>query len=145
MKARSRTARDGRLPSGRVPRSVIRRCVGRIVELFRPHRVILFGSHATGRPTPDSDVDLMVVMPARGMVEQAARIRLACDATFPVDLLVRTPDFLSKRVAMGDSIIQDVLSQGVVLYESPHARVAAESRAGPVRRQRSDRKEAARP
>lgn len=41
--------------------------VGRqIAERFSPERVILFGSYADGEPTEDSDVDLLVVMPAKG-------------------------------------------------------------------------------
>jgi len=35
----------------------------RIGEQFKPERVILFGSYAYGTPTPDSDVDLLVIMP----------------------------------------------------------------------------------
>ena len=37
---------------------------------FRPERIILFGSHAYGSPTPDSDVDLLVVMPFEGSPRQ---------------------------------------------------------------------------
>jgi len=40
--------------------------VRRIVRQFRPERVILFGSHARGEAGPDSDVDLLVVMPVHG-------------------------------------------------------------------------------
>ena len=37
----------------------------RVVEEFAPQRVILFGSHARGDATPDSDVDLLVIMPTK--------------------------------------------------------------------------------
>jgi len=40
--------------------------VQRIVRRFRPERVILFGSHARGEAGPDSDVDLLIVMPVEG-------------------------------------------------------------------------------
>src|SRR5205085_9520009 len=86
-----------RLPSGRVPRAAIRKYVRRVVERFRPQRVILFGSHACGKPHEDSDVDLLVVMPARSMIDQAVRIRVAFDTPFPMDLLVYTPEFLAQR------------------------------------------------
>lgn len=36
--------------------------VAQIVEHFHPQQVVLFGSYAYGTPTPDSDVDLLVVM-----------------------------------------------------------------------------------
>lgn len=37
--------------------------VRRLVEVYRPERIYLFGSVARGDATPDSDIDLMVVVP----------------------------------------------------------------------------------
>src|SRR5947207_159704 len=48
-----------RLPSGRIPRAAIRKYVRQLVEKFRPEKVILFGSHAYGKPDEGSDVDLL--------------------------------------------------------------------------------------
>jgi predicted nucleotidyltransferase len=109
-----------RLPSGRVPRAAIRRYVRQVVERFHPQKVILFGSHAYGRPHEDSDVDLLVVMPTRSMIGMAVRIRLALDAPFPMDLLVRTPDFLAQRLALGDWFVREILERGIVLYDAAH-------------------------
>jgi predicted nucleotidyltransferase len=36
--------------------------VNDVINRFNPERVILFGSHAAGGATPDSDVDILVVM-----------------------------------------------------------------------------------
>jgi len=44
----------------------IQKMVERIVAQFRPEKVILFGSQARGDAGPDSDVDLLVVMPVQG-------------------------------------------------------------------------------
>jgi predicted nucleotidyltransferase len=91
--------------------------VTQIVARFHPQQVLLFGSHAYGTPTPDSDVDLLVVMetPLRN-VEQAVEIRQAVDFPFPVDLLVRTPQHIAERIAMGDVFLREILSKGIVLY-----------------------------
>ena len=43
----------------------IREFVDKVVAEFAPQRVILFGSHARGDATPDSDVDLLVIMPTK--------------------------------------------------------------------------------
>lgn len=92
----------------------------RIAGRFRPDRIILFGSHAYGRPTPDSDVDLLVVMKtSRRPAEQAAGIRRVVSFPFPVDLLVRTPRQIQQRLAMGDCFIREILTEGKVLYEAP--------------------------
>jgi predicted nucleotidyltransferase len=83
----------------------------RIVEAFDPERIILFGSYATGQPTPDSNVGLLVVMgngdpPARRSAEIA---RTLLDIPFPIDIMVRTPEELEHRIDIGDYFIQEIL------------------------------------
>jgi predicted nucleotidyltransferase len=113
-----------RLPSGRVPRAAIRRYVQRVVDKFHPEKVILFGSHAYGRPTLDSDVDILVVMPARNELDQAVRIDLAVDAPFPLDLIVRTPENLARRLSWNDWFLREVVEKGIVLHEAAHPGMA---------------------
>jgi predicted nucleotidyltransferase len=115
-----------RLPSGRVPRAAIRKYVRRVAERFHPQKVILFGSHAYGKPHVDSDVDLLVIMPAKNMVNTAVRIRWEIPAPFPMDLLVRTPEFVAQRLALGDWFRREVLEQGFVLYDATDAPMAAQ-------------------
>jgi predicted nucleotidyltransferase len=99
----------------------IQELAGRIAREFHPQRIILFGSHAFGNPTPDSDVDLMVVTPYMGKSwEMATRIRGHVEATFPLDLLVRSPEQLRERLAMGDPFLTEVVQHGKVLYEADH-------------------------
>src|SRR5713101_6179605 len=74
-----------------IPMRVIRRYARAIAEQFHPDKIILFGSHAYGTPHEDSDVDLLVVMPARNQIDQALRIDRAIDPPFLLDLIVRTP------------------------------------------------------
>ncbi len=76
-------------PSPNVPMSAIRRFARRIAERFHPRRIILFSSYAYGKPHAESDVDLLVVMPARNTIDQA--IRSAFPRIFSLDLIVRTP------------------------------------------------------
>ena len=100
----------------------IRNFSRRVARQFRPRRIILFGSYAEGQATPDSDVDLLVVLPHRGKaVEKSVEIRLATRPSFPMDLLVRTPQEVRKRLAMGDTFIRDILEKGKVLYEADDA------------------------
>lgn len=93
--------------------------VGEVVRQFRPERVVLFGSHATGTARQDSDVDLLVVMRHKGAAaEQAARIRCSVRAGFPLDIIVRSPAAIKERLAMGDGFIRDILEHGRVLHEA---------------------------
>jgi predicted nucleotidyltransferase len=93
----------------------------RITRDFRPLRIVLFGSHARGNPGADSDVDLLVVLPFEGRaVDKAVEIRLKSRPTFPLDLIVRTPEAVRERVALGDTFLRDILGTGTVLYEADH-------------------------
>lgn len=107
-----------------IARDDIQAFVDQVVRRFRPVAVILFGSHAYGEPTEHSDVDLMVIMPHRGSgAATATQIRLACPRAFPMDLIVRSPAEIRRRIRMGDSFVRDVTSKGIVLHESRNTRV----------------------
>jgi predicted nucleotidyltransferase len=101
-----------------VPMRVIRRFARQVAERFHPEKVILFGSHAYGTPHADSDVDILVVMPARNAHEQAGRIRREVPTPFEMDLIVRTPKNMQRRLADGDLFHTKVVRRGKVLYPS---------------------------
>ena len=94
-----------------------------VAREFQPERIILFGSYARGTPTADSDVDVLVVMRlARGQrdVRQAAAIRDRVRAPFPMDVIVRSPQQIARRLAQGDGFVADVLRHGRLMYEVEH-------------------------
>ena len=97
----------------------VREFVGRLAKEFSPQRVILFGSHARGNPTPESDVDLLVVMPTnKRTVQQALEIRLRISCPFPLDILVKTPQEVDRRLALHDCFMTTIINEGKTLYES---------------------------
>ena len=92
----------------------------RLVQEFKPTKVVLFGSYAYGKPSPDSDVDLLVIMPLDGNpVDKSVEMRLKLQPRFPLDLLIRSPAKIKERLAMGDDFIKDIFDKGKVLYEAP--------------------------
>lgn len=102
----------------------IKKLCEEIAREFRPQKIILFGSHAYGKPQWDSDVDLLVIMPFKGTPHnQAVTIRSRIDAGLALDLLVRTPEQVSRRLEMGDSFMREILERGKVVYEANHQRV----------------------
>lgn len=97
----------------------IRAFTRRIAEEFKPKRIILFGSYAYGKPTPDSDVDLLVIFAGRGSrADESLDIRIRLDPRFPLDLLTRSAGEVAKRIAWNDWFLQEVMEKGKVLYES---------------------------
>jgi predicted nucleotidyltransferase len=96
----------------------IRSLSERIAKEFQPQRIILFGSYATGRPTPDSDVDLLVILPFEGKnFTKSLEILNHTNPQFPIDLLARTPEDTEQRYREGDPLIREALDRGKVLYE----------------------------
>ena len=105
-----------------ITRSTIRRYADKIARQFHPNKIILFGSYAYGSPTQDSDVDLLVIMPFEGKgARKATEILLATDPSFPIDLIVRTPEQIRTRIKLGDFFIREITQNGKVLYEAAHA------------------------
>jgi predicted nucleotidyltransferase len=100
----------------------------KIGQEFHPERVFLFGSHAYGTPTPDSDVDILVIMQHEGKGwRRASEIRIRVKPTFPVDLLVRTPEEIHARLSLGDCFIKEIVEKGRVLYENDDQGMDSES------------------
>lgn len=96
----------------------IQRMVRRIVRDFHPERVILFGSHARGEAGPDSDVDLLVVMPVEGLKhKKQVEIRVALhDIRIPKDIIVTTPEDFAWRKDVVGTIEYPAVREGKVLY-----------------------------
>jgi predicted nucleotidyltransferase len=104
----------------RIPEKAIQDVIWQIAEKFHPQRIILFGSYARGKPRPESDVDLLVVMetPLKE-TSQALLIDKSLERDlFGLDLIVRTPSNLRERISLGDSFLREIVTLGKVLYES---------------------------
>jgi uncharacterized protein len=100
-----------------------------IAAIYKPLKIILFGSYAYGTPTCDSDVDLLVLKNFRGSPnKEHDKIRLSIVMPFPVDLLVRTPTVVRQRIAGNDCFLAEIIEKGLVLYAADDARVGKESR-----------------
>jgi len=96
----------------------IDRMVRRIVRRFHPERIILFGSHAHGMATADSDVDLLVVMPVQGSKRrQRLAIRRAVhDIDLPKDIIVTRPEEFAWRKDVVGTIEYPAVHEGRELY-----------------------------
>ena len=106
----------------KISRRAIQTFARKVAKEFKPQKIILFGSYAYGAPTSDSDVDMLIIMAFNGRnPEKATEIWMATKPKFPVDIMVRKPAELKKRLAMGDYFLQDIVSKGKVLYEATHA------------------------
>jgi predicted nucleotidyltransferase len=108
----------------------IARIVKRIVEKFHPEQVILFGSQARGDAGPDSDIDLLVVMPIRGSKLEAGLLvrRAVGDCPIPFDLVLSTPEEFAWRKDVVGTIEWPATKEGKVLYARAKGRRHSRSR-----------------
>lgn len=98
---------------------LLNKIVRRIVSRAHPERIILFGSHAYGIPTRDSDVDLIVVK--KDVVskrQESVRIRkLLRGILMPFDIIVvKSEEFEFYKNEPG-SIFKEASQKGVVIYD----------------------------
>jgi uncharacterized protein len=104
-----------------VDHDMIRDFACRLAREFEPERIILFGSHASSTPRPDSDVDLFVIMRFQGRgLRQSVEMLRRLNPPFAVDLVVRTPEEVERRLQQNDFFMQDVVRRGTVVYEADH-------------------------
>jgi len=107
----------------RIPMRDIRAVVKQIAEKFQPEKIILFGSYAYGKPKPESDVDLLVIMGTslRSRQQRLEISRALSPRPFPMDIVVRTPQQVKERLALGDLFLREITTRGKVIYERPRA------------------------
>jgi uncharacterized protein len=89
-----------------------------IIEKYKPEKIILFGSAAHGKLTPDSDADFLIIKketPFYG-VDRMRELSRMIERDIPVDLLVYRPEEIEKRLAMGDPFLKAIFKEGKVVY-----------------------------
>jgi predicted nucleotidyltransferase len=109
--------------------SAVAMAIARIVNTVHPVRIIAFGSRARGRHQPDSDVDLLVLLPRHAQsAGLSADLYEAVGALgFSKDILVSNEEQFERLAASINSVQREAARDGVVLYENGRTdRVAIE-------------------
>src|SRR5262245_37982069 len=107
-------------PTGFPPVSkTLPQAIKRIVAELKPEKIILFGSYAYGNPTPDSDVDLLVILDTKESYKERylSVARLLRPRLFPVDIIVKTPKEIEKALKSNSFFTKEIYTRGIVLYE----------------------------
>ena len=99
---------------------LIQAMLKKLVDKYLPEKVILFGSYAHGNPSPDSDLDVLVIKSTRdSFIDRCTAVRRILsdpNRLIPMDILVLTPEELSDRLSLGDQFLQKIVDDGRVLH-----------------------------
>ncbi len=93
--------------------------VDRLAVEFHPEQIILFGSHAWGTPSEDSDIDLLVIVSrSEGRsTKQATRAhRCLRGLRAPMDVIVKTREEMTRFGSVPASLEAEILERGKVIY-----------------------------
>jgi uncharacterized protein len=101
-----------------------------IIAHYRPEKIILFGSLASGQVGEWSDLDLVIINETgKPFLQRSEEVALLCMAPVGIDYLVYTPAEFAQMIASRNPfIVEEVLQKGKVLYErEPVAALAGSS------------------
>ena len=104
-----------------IDEEMIREIVRRVLSVARPAKIILFGSAAAGKMTPDSDIDLLVVEaePADRQ-EEYVRIRRALGSlAYPFDILFISAQWFEESKDVIGGIAYAAHKHGRAIYDAP--------------------------
>ena len=99
--------------------TILQEMTRRLVAEFQPTQIFLFGSHAWGQPTEDSDVDLLVIVPSSEKSPRERRLqarRCLRDLSTPRDILVETQAEVERANCIYTTLESEILDRGVRLY-----------------------------
>jgi len=101
-------------------KAIIQDILEKLLADYAPEKVILYGSYAYGKPDRDSDIDLLIIKEttARFFDRMFTVRRILTDPgrSVPVEPIVLTPQEVSRRLAIGDQFIAEIIEKGKVLY-----------------------------
>lgn len=101
--------------------ALLREIAARLKTGIDPVLIYLFGSRALKTATPESDYDIMAVLPQSSLPPQqrarfARQLLRGLNASF--DIIVLTLDEWRHQLASGVSLANEVSAQGILLYDA---------------------------
>jgi predicted nucleotidyltransferase len=102
-----------------IPPAIRKEVIRRLVDEFHPETIYLFGSHAWGNPSAESDMDLMVIITKsqEGPIQRAVRAQRSLRGLkASVDVLVKTRSEFERYTSVKASLEAQITREGKLLY-----------------------------
>lgn len=101
------------------------RMVAVLVKEYRPKKIILFGSFASGLVHEGSDLDLVIIKETRKRpIDRQVEVYGLVKPEVGIDLFIYTPEEFRDLESMGFSLVREMVAKGKVLYEARNAGMA---------------------
>jgi len=90
----------------------------RIIEYYKPEKIILYGFYGTQRRKKDSDIDLFIIKDTdKKIIERVSEVeRLFSDRLLPLDIRVYTSQEVRFLYSIGSPFIEEVIEKGRLFY-----------------------------
>ncbi len=98
----------------------IQNIVNQLVRLYKPEKIILFGSLAKDQIKQGTDIDLFIIksdVPELG-VDRIRQLDALIKYKLATDFIVYKPQELERRLKLGDPFVKTILKGGKVLYDA---------------------------
>ena len=98
----------------------IQNIIEQLVHLYKPDKIILFGSLTKGEFNQGTDIDLFIIksdVPELG-VDRIRQLDALIKYRLATDFIVYRPNELEQRLKLGDPFIKSILEKGKVLYDA---------------------------
>jgi len=98
----------------------VKNILDQLIRLYKPEKVILFGSLAEGQINEGTDIDLFIVksdIPELG-VDRIRELDSLIKYNLATDFIVYKPQEIEQRLKLGDPFVKIILKEGKVLYEA---------------------------
>lgn len=105
-----------------IARELLDQAVKRLVTTYQPNTIYLFGSYAWGKPTEDSDLDLLIVVDHSDQDDYQRAVaghHALWGLEIPKDLLVYTKKEFESEALDVTTLCHKVTKDGIKVYGKP--------------------------
>lgn len=95
----------------------IKKIVGQIIKGYKPEKIIIFGSFASGKPKENSDVDLVVIKKTpEKFTARLLKIAGMIKSSLGTDILVYTPKEWEEGLQEENYFMKEIVKKGKLVY-----------------------------
>lgn len=89
----------------------------KLIKPYRPEKILLFGSHAYGKPGKESDLDIAIIKDTKKPFhDRLIEVRKLLWTDTPVDVFVFTPKEFD-RLSKENPFVREIKDKGKIVYE----------------------------